>query len=285
MQTNFGLVCSMKTKQWTTNKSFRLKSLTKQKLLQTVAINLEGLQNIVHYCKQNGISRLRLGNAIVPFASHEAFDSDWWIEIEEMFAAISPLIKQSGVRLSMHPGQFIQLGSSSEKVVQNSLKELIYCDRILQLLQAREGVICLHIGARGKDPEATKERFEQVFKQNSWLGRYLALENDENNFDARQTLDLCNACGIAFIFDIFHHSINPSKVSWQEIKDSWGHKRPKLHISSQGNGPVGMHAEYITPNDYAALLDFVGNDCKDIDVMVEAKAKECAIAKLKDVSG
>ena len=82
------------------------------------------------------------------------------------------------------------------------------------------------------------------------------------------------------IFDIFHHSINSSEISWKEIKSSWKEKRPKLHISSQGDGPIGMHAPMIRSDDFKELKEFLGEDIFAVDVMVEAKAKEEAIEAL-----
>ena len=61
-----GLVCSMKNKSFTTNKSFKKQSLSKNKLFDTVKHNLYGLENIAKYCHSVGITTLRLGNAIVP---------------------------------------------------------------------------------------------------------------------------------------------------------------------------------------------------------------------------
>jgi len=281
MHYKLGLVCSMKNKHYTTNKSFRLKSLTKEKLFETVMINLEGLEKIAGYCKSNKISTLRLGNSIVPFASHPNFDQSWLNELESLFTQTREKLKNYPLRLTIHPGQFIQLGSKNPKVLESSLAELRYCTKVLDLLaDQKDGVICLHIGGRAGDANATIERFYEVFMQNTWLEKYLALENDENNFNAKETLFVCKRCKIPMIFDIFHHSLNPSEIQWSEIKSSWKHKRPKIHISSQGDGPTGMHAPYIQKKDFQTLKEFVGDDIDKIDIMIEAKAKEEAIKRV-----
>lgn len=139
-----------------------------------------------------------------------------------------------------------------------SLRELAYCTKLLDSFEAGDnGVITLHLGGTNGDKKATMERFCEVFQANPWLGKYLALENDEYNFNVSETLELAQKCGIGMIFDIFHHSINPSEVSWIEIKNSWGAKRPKLHISSQGEGKVGHHADFISEIDFTTLQDFL----------------------------
>lgn len=277
----FGLFCSTRDSTYSTNRSFRLTSLTKERLIETVSKNLNDLVNIVWFCKKREIVMFRIGNQIVPFASHESFDDKWWSELEPMFKEAKESIRGSNIRLTIHPGQFIQLGSPNKDVIENSLRELRYCFRVLDMLGDDSSVVTLHLGGAHGDKEATMDRFCRIFGQNSWLQKYLALENDEYNFNAKETLEVANRCNIGFIFDIFHHSINPSKVEWSDIKNSWHSKRAKLHVSSQAkNGKAGMHADFIDENDFLNLINFVKDDIFDVDIMVEAKAKEDAIEAL-----
>ncbi len=278
----FGLFCSTKDNTFSTNRTFRLSSLGKERLFQTVEQNLKDLSSLIKICEAQQISLFRLGNAIVPFASHPHFEARWWDELSGYFDEARFTCKNSDVRLSIHPGQFIQLGSPNPLVVDASLRELAYCTKVLDMLGgAEQSVITLHIGGAHGNKEETKERFYKVFKANEWLERYLALENDEHNFNAHDTLALAKQCGIGMIFDSFHHSIYPSEVSWKEIHASWKMKRPKVHISSQGEGKVGTHASFIAPKDWESLCAFLGDEKENIDIMVEAKAKEEAINALK----
>lgn len=276
-----GLFCSTKDSKLSTNRTFRLENLSFEKVYETVKKNLDDLKDILVCCEANNIPMFRLGNAIVPFASHPNFQNSWWIELEPLFKDAKDFYKNFDIRLTIHPGQFIQLGSPKENVVKSSLKELEYCTKVLDLLNAKDGVITLHIGGKNGNEIETLKRFEQVFNDNLWLKKYLALENDEYNFNAKQTLDLCKTCGIPMIFDIFHHSINPSDIEWYEIKSTWQNKRPKVHISSQGEGKIGTHAKEITQDDFTNLIKFLGADWENVDIMVEAKDKEYAIDNLK----
>ncbi len=276
----FGLFCSTSDNALSTNRSFKLASLSKERVFETVRQNLLDLPALLALCEARDISLFRLGNAIVPFASHPLFEKAWWDMLKPSFDEARFTCKNSTVRLSIHPGQFIQLASPNPLVVEASLKELVYCHKVLSWLDAKEGVITLHVGGKHGDKEATMERFYEVFSQETWLKDFLALENDEYNFNAQETLSLAKRCGIGMIFDHFHHSIYPSSVSWKEIASSWGLKRPKVHISSQGEGKIGTHAHFISPNDWVRLIDFLGEDANNVDIMVEAKAKEKAIEAL-----
>ena len=275
-----GLVCTNYDRSLSTNKSFRLASLGKEKLFETVKSNIQGFIGLSHYCAENSIPMLRLGNAFIPFASHEKFEKSWWNELEIMLKDAKSDLPSNQPRITIHPGQFIQLGSKNPKVVQSSLQELLYCHKLLTILGDEQSVITLHVGGKKDGLEVVFERFYSIFSKNLWLQDFLALENDEYNFNAKETLQLATSCKIPMIFDIFHHSINPSEISWRDIKQSWGQKRPKVHLSSQGDGPLGMHSLFIEPKDFDNLIHFLGEDALHVDVMIEAKGKEKAIHQL-----
>ncbi len=279
-----GLFCSTNDGTLSTNRSIKLSSLSKQKALDIASKNLLDFPAIVEFCQKRNITMFRLGNSCIPFASHPSFDNSVWDELTPLFDKVKRSTLNHNLRLTIHPGQFIQLGSKNPKVVESSLKELEYCTRLLDSFEALDnGVITLHLGGTNGDKKATMDRFCKVFEENSWLGKYLALENDEYNFTASETLEVAKKCGIGMIFDIFHHSINPSVISWEEIKKSWKEKRPKLHISSQGDGKVGHHADFISEVDFVHLKEFLGDDFYEVDIMVEAKKKEGAIEKIFDI--
>lgn len=279
-----GLFCSTNDGILSTNRSIKLSSLSKAKVLEVASKNLLDFPAIVEFCQKRNITMFRLGNSCIPFASHPSFDETIWEGLTPLFEKVNRTTLLHNLRLTIHPGQFIQLGSKNPKVVESSLRELEYCTRLLDSFEAGEdGVITLHLGGTNGDKEATMERFCEVFKENPWLSKYLALENDEYNFTALETLEVAKRCGIGMIFDIFHHSINPSEISWNEIKSSWKEKRPKLHISSQGDGKVGHHADLIKKEDFKTLEDFLGDDLFEVDIMVEAKRKEEAIKQIQNL--
>ena len=65
------------------------------------------------------------------------------------------------------------------------------------------------------------------------------------------------------------------------ILESWNKRniKPKFHVSEQGTGRVGHHSDYIEElSEY--LLSIPEKYNTNIDIMIEAKAKEKAIFKL-----
>ena len=79
----------------------------------------------------------------------------------------------------MHPGQFINPGSPKDEVVERSLAELHYSATVLDLLEAEDGVIVLHLGGAYGDKPSAIRRFVEVMRAESQVNRYLAIEVDE----------------------------------------------------------------------------------------------------------
>src|SRR5215210_289168 len=95
-----------------TNRTLRLASLgDAEKVRALVWENLLGLETILRWNAGHGIRLFRMGQSLVPFASHPAFPYDWETEHGDDLREIGELARALGIRLSMHPGQFIQPGS------------------------------------------------------------------------------------------------------------------------------------------------------------------------------
>ena len=99
-----------------TNRTLRLANLgDAEKVRALVWENLLGLETILQWDAEHGINLFRIGQSLIPFASHPAFPYDWEAEHGEDLREIGELARSLGIRLSMHPGQFIQPGSLALK--------------------------------------------------------------------------------------------------------------------------------------------------------------------------
>ena len=79
-----------------------------------------------HYFKwneENSIRFLRISSEMFPFASHAELGYDLSYAADEL-KAVGDLAKKLGHRLTTHPGQFTQLASPKEAVVEASIREL-----------------------------------------------------------------------------------------------------------------------------------------------------------------
>ena len=269
-----------------TNRTLRLANLTAaEKLAGLVRENIADLKTILRWNAEHGVGLFRMGQNLIPFASHPAFPYDWEAAHAEDLREAGELARDLGIRLSMHPGQYINPGSPKPEVVERSLTELRYVARVFDLLGSPDGVAVLHMGGAYADKPASAARFVEVMRSEEETLRYLALENDERTWTVAEVVRTADALGIPAITDAFHHDLNPGGFTLEEALylslPTWQPRgvRPKLHLSSQDpTKQAGAHAYSVDDRDWQALLSALAG--READVMVEAKGKEYALAPL-----
>ncbi len=269
-----------------TNRTLRLANLRdKDKVRGLVRENIAGLTKILPWNAKRGIWLFRMGQAMIPFASHPDFPYDWEEEHGPELRRAGMLARELGIRLSMHPGQYIQPGSLKPEVVERSLAELRYVARLFDLIGSTDSVLVLHMGGAYEDRAATARRFAEVMRPETGVLRYLALENDERVWTVPEIVETARVLGIPAITDAFHHGLNPGGLDLEEALDlslpTWEARgdRPKLHLSSQDpEKQPGAHAYSVNLADWHALEYALRG--REVDVMVEAKGKEHALVPL-----
>jgi UV DNA damage endonuclease len=269
-----------------TNRTLRLANLhDKDKVRELVRENIAGLTTILPWNAARDIWLFRMGQAMIPFASHPDFPYDWEEEHGAELRQAGKLARELSIRLSMHPGQYIQPGSLKSEVVERSLAELRYVARLFDLIGSTDSVLVLHMGGAYEDRSATARRFAGVMRPEIDVLRYLALENDERVWAVPEIVETASSLGIPAITDAFHHGLNPGGLTLEEALDlslpTWEARgdRPKLHLSSQDlEKQPGAHAYSVDLVDWMTLVDALRG--READVMVEAKGKEHALVSL-----
>ena len=270
----------------TTNRTLRLASLKdREKLRGLVRDNISSLETILRWNAERSIDLFRIGQGLIPFASHPAFPYDWEAEHGDELRGIGGLARELGIRLSMHPGQYINPGSPKPEVVDRSLTELRYVARVFDFIGSLDSVLVLHLGGAYDDREAATRRFVEALLPEKVVLRYLAIENDERIWIVAETVRAARSLGVPAIVDTLHHALNPGDLTLVEALNlalpTWDTRgvRPKLHLSSQDpEKRPGAHAYSVDLRDWHALLSAL--DGRETDVMVEAKGKEHALVPM-----
>jgi UV DNA damage endonuclease len=269
-----------------TNRTLRLASLANAEKFKALAReNIAGLKTILRWNAAHGVGLFRMGQSLIPFASHPDFPYDWETEHGDELREAGELARALGIRLSMHPGQYINPGSPKPDVSSRSLTELRYVARVFDLLGSPDSVSVLHMGGAYSDRSASAARFVEAIRPETPVLRYLALENDERLWTVAEIVQTARVLGIPAIIDAFHHGLNPGGLTLKEALNlslpTWDSRgiRPKLQLSSQDPAKQpGAHAYLVESRDWHALLAALGG--READVMVEAKGKEHALASL-----
>ena len=274
-----GYPCETLTLGATTNRTLRLAHLTEERVREKAAENLRDLERILRFNADHGFALFRIGQHLIPFASHPLFPYDWEGAYEEELARLGALARAFGQRLSMHPGQYVNPGSPDPEVVERSLAELRYSARLLSLLGAEDGVLVLHLGGAYGEKGKALRRFVENLRGEEEVLRYLALENDERLWNVEEVLKAAEALGVPVVVDTLHHALNPGRLPLEEALrlafPTW-RGRPKVHLASQDpKKRPGAHAFRVTREDWERLLSALPGPA---DVMVEAKGKEQGLA-------
>jgi UV DNA damage endonuclease len=285
---NLGLVCI------TVGPEVRYRTTTRTRLLslppaeQTAALeslyrdNLRTLFAAVDYCAATGVRLYRVTSNLFPQidapAARPVFDA-----VAPDMSSFGPHAAAKGVRVLIHPDQFVVLNSESPKVAATSVQIMsdhaAVFDR-LGLPQSTWACMILHGGKGGRPDElvaAVKALPDNVRHR-------LVLENDESAYGAEQILDVCRRAGVPMVFDAHHHVVrekldrydHPSVRHYVEAsRDTW--PDPAWHLVHISNGS----AKFADPKHSELIVDFPPAYLDVPWVEVEAKAKEEAINSLR----
>ncbi|HBP37658.1 MAG TPA: UV DNA damage repair endonuclease UvsE [Clostridiales bacterium] len=292
---NIGYACLAIAVPASDMKSCVLRNADEARLTALIGHNLDALARLIDYNIQNGIKLFRISSDLVPFGSSLAADLPWPHLFAEKLAAIGKRIADTGMRVSMHPGQYTVLNSPDVSVAARAVQDLQYHARVLAALGLGPGhKLVLHLGGVYGNKKQAMDRFIMNFRElEPAVQNRLVLENDDGLFHIGDVLETAVAAGIPAVFDCLHHAVNPANATDAELDwirrcaSTWRKQdgAQKIHYSQQnGDKKPGAHSESIAID---AFLDFYRQLAElDVDIMLEVKDKNLSALKcINCVSG
>ena len=284
-----------------TGRTIRMDTIKKfglKYLIEVANKNLDDLYRLIGWCPPHGIYVYRISSDIIPHGSNpELLDipgGDKYMTLsyfKDKLKKVGDLANKLGVRVTFHPGQYNQVGTPNPTVFEKTRLDLLMHAKFLDYMNAPEdSIIIVHGGGTYGDKPATLVRWEEQFKKlPEPVRRRLVLENDEKGYSVDDLMPMCKRIGIPVLFDIFHYYCYEKKFGKDaqrpideilpEIFKQWGTKRPKFHVSEQGQGCLGAHST-IVKSIPEIMMGIPKKYNKQIDIMIEAKGKEVAVAHL-----
>lgn len=258
------------------------------KLDKVIKSNLEDLIKILNYNVKNNIHFFRLSSKIIPLATRMDVIFDYHNTYKEYYSKINRIINQNKMRVDFHPDQFCILNSTKIEVVKNSFEILKYHYNMLNYFGINNKILVLHIGSSVLGKENSKIRFINNFnKLPRYIQKCIAIENDDKIFNIKDCLDIYYKIGTPIILDYHHFICNNDNSNILEllpiIFKSWQNITPKMHFSSPKNKTkkdFRSHNDYINSDEFINFIEILKIFDKDIDIMIEAKAKDNALFKL-----
>lgn len=288
----YGFACKTVGLPGAAQSSLTLSRASRDNLLSVSRNNLGALETMLHYCHRQSLALMRVSSDIIPLASHEAVHFDWQTELRSELESLAALAHQSGVRLSMHPGQYTVLNSPRPDVVRKAVADLAYHAAFLDALQAGpECRIILHLGGGYGDRESALQRLRSnLAALPASILQRLALENDERIYTIEDVLAVCRDFDLPAVFDIFHHELNPpphgdTQYWLDRAGETWNSHsgRQKIHYSQQlAGGKPGMHSLAIAMHPFMQLHGLLEE--RALDVMLEVKDKNLSAIKCANLT-
>lgn len=254
----------------------------------------------------------RMATALAPYASHPELPQ-FHGQIDACgaeLAAVGALARERGIRLSTHPGQYTVLNSERAETRAAAIAELEVQAALLDAMRlGDEAVVVLHVGGAAGGAQAGLDRFAAGFERLSERARArLAIEHDDRTFGLADVLALARRTGSRVVFDLLHHHCRdpqgiPDDEALRLALATWPRDQtPKIHVSSPrldveprrvrtGRRVVTRHvlpqlrahADLVDPIGFERFLrDTAAGAGRDFDVMLEAKAKDLALVRLRD---
>lgn len=284
-----GLVCI------TASKAVRYKTVTRKRLLQfpeseqedilriLYAENLQRLNQAIDFCLDNQIWLYRITSNLFPFADTELGEKVL-NKLNEELLKTGARVTTAGIRLVVHPDQFVVLSSDSPEVIANSIKILKMHAMILdKLRQPRSPWAMMEI--HGGKSDRSERLVEVIGNLPEAIRSRLALENDEYAYSAQEILAVCRQAGVPMVFDAHHHVIHERLDSYEDpsvaemlaaARTTWPDPEWQLvHIS---NGRTAFN-----DRNHSDLITVMPSSYRNAPwIEIEAKLKEEAIAKLRE---
>lgn len=273
-------------------------------------VSLGYVDQILDHLAKHKISMYRLSSDLAPYATHPDMPQFHGMisESKAELAAIGAKARALDIRLSFHPSQYVVLNSPDPELVAKSVWDLLSQAEMLDLMGlGPEAVLVIHVGGTYGDIGSSRKRWVDTWHTlPEPVRRRLALEHDDLRFSAADVLWIHEQTGVRIIFDHQHFwCLNPERAdlveTFAKVMATWpSGQQPKIHYSSPRTemrekivvdrltkkktarpiAPVFTgHADFCNPFEFATFMRMVA--AFDFDVMLEAKAKDLALIRLR----
>ena len=273
-------------------------------------VSLGYLREIFAYLDEIDVRMYRMSSDIAPYATHPTMPQ-FHGQIRECAGELRELgeyARELGLRLSFHPSQFVILNSPDPALNDKGIADLVAQAEMLDLMEmGPEAVLVIHAGGTYGDRASGRARWAETYRRlPEPVRRRLVLENDDLRYSAADVLAIHEETGVPLIFDHQHHwCLNPEGTDLRDalarFVGTWpSGVRPKVHFSSvrtefrevtrknrKTGKPEGArlapvwtgHADFVQPFEFITFMRLA--EGLDFDEMLEAKAKDLALRRLR----
>ena len=257
--------------------------------------NARDLHHIMAWNVLNGYKFFRIGSDLFPWASEYKISELKDIEqIKQWLHSAGVMAKTHGIRLTSHPGPFNVLVSPHQHVVEKCVVDLSIHGELFDMIglsRTPYNKINIHLGGAYGDKESAMDRFCKNFELlPESVSSRLTVENDdkESMYSVKDLYyGIYNRIGVPIVFDYHHHRFCDGGLSEQDALElaisTWPEGiTPATHYSESRS--IEQEDDKIRPQAHSDYVyDKIETYGNTIDVMVEAKKKELAVERYKEI--
>lgn len=243
-----------------------------QELSKRISHNLTVTLETIKHCKEVGIKHYRLSCKIFPLVTDPTLNLrvnllPYYNILEQKMIEVGRLAKQLDISISIHPDQFVVLGSNSDDICDKSVHELNFHAWVLDTMRLPQNYNCpinIHpaLSAFNSPEEFVKKFVLNFFKCDMGVRNRLVLENEDKGFwncaNLYEYFHLHMKSVFNFYFpltlDNLHDKCNPSKdvsgniIPYQNHYMKFYQTWPVVPVFhwSEGKDNTSAHADKIT---------------------------------------
>ena len=296
---NLGYACINMTlgkKGITTNRSMIKRTFLEKGIPYASELSIQNVRDLIEIIKwneQNDIKFFRMSSNVFPWSSEYPLSSlPHYERIKNLLAGAGHLADKYGQRITSHPGPFNVLVSPNENVVKNTITDLSIHGEVFDMMglsRTPYNKINIHCNGVYGDKQSAMDRFCKNFERlPESVQTRLTIENDDkaSMYSVKDLMYIHERIGIPIVFDYHHHKFCTGDLSEEEAlklaASTWGDIKPVVHYSESKS--LHENNESIKPQAHSDYIsDTINTYGLDVDVMVEAKAKELTILEYKRV--
>ena len=252
-------------------------------------LNLRDMLKIIQWNHDNGITMYRMSSSMFPWNSeYDISELPNYKTICSLLKQAGDMAKEYGQRLTFHPGPFNILASPKESVVASAIHELTQHGKVFDLMglpRTHYAAMNIHVGGTYGDKASAIARFAENYKRlPECVTTRLVLENDDkpSQYSVSDLYEIYKLCGTPITFDFFHHkcyedimseedALKLAAKTWPKGVRQLCHYSSSKKLNEDASVILRAHADY--------LYEYIETYGMDLDIEIEAKAKELALIK------
>jgi len=275
-----------------TYKSFSSKERSEslEKLSGIIINNFSVTGKIIKHCAANNIKGYRLSSDLCPVIKHPEVmlgleDLPNYKLIEEEINNVSAIIKETNIRASAHPSEYITLTSDDPIKINHSIVDLEFHAEIFERLGLSKSYynpLNIHIRKEGDAKDLSQTFMRNYNRLSDSVKSRLVLENNDtgNTWTVNNLIKyFFEPHGIPVTFDNLHHEMLNHDVSHKDAFYAALSTWPVIPIFHYSEGKNGTRAH----RDMAENLPVNYNE--DVLFDVELKNKDYAILDILERHG